>query len=186
FILGFNVKTDEDAARLAKDEGVPIISDKIIYHLIDMYEESHAKIKQEIENQNVQSLIWPCKLRVLKGYVFRASKPAIFGVEVLAGKLKTKASFLTKDGKEVGEVKGIQIEKENANELTAGKQGAISVDSVTIGRQISEGDFIYVAMHEENFRKLKEHKELLKKDEIDVLKELAEIMRSNVKETWGL
>ncbi|MBI2040566.1 MAG: translation initiation factor IF-2 [DPANN group archaeon] len=184
FILGFNVKTDEDAARLAKDEGVPIISDKIIYHLIDMYEEAHDKIKQEIENQNVQSLIWPCKLRVLKGYVFRASKPAIFGVEVLAGKLKTKASFLTKDGKEVGEVNGIQIEKENANELAAGKQGAISVAGVTIGRQIGEGDFIYVAMHEENFRKLKEHKELLKKEEIDVLKDIAEIKRK-IKPTWG-
>ncbi len=186
FILGFNVKTDEDAARLAKEEGVPVISDKIIYHLIDVYEETFAKIKQEIENQNVQSLTWPCKLHVMKGYVFRASKPAIFGVEVIAGRLKTKASFMTKEGKEAGEVKGMQIEKENASELKAGQQGAISVDGVTIGRQINEGDFIYVAMTEDNFRKLKEHKDLLNKNEIGALKELAEIMRKNVKETWGL
>ncbi len=186
FVLGFNVKVDEDAAKLAKDEGVPILADKIIYHLIDTYEETYNKIKQEIENQNVQSLMWPCKLQFLKGYVFRASKPAIFGVEIIAGRLHTKASFLTKEGKEVGEVKGIQVEKENVDVLTVGKQGAISVDGVTIGRQINEGDILYAAMSENNFRKLKEHRELLNKNEIDALKEIAEIMRKNVKETWGL
>jgi translation initiation factor 5B len=186
FVLGFNVRVDEDAKRLADERNVTVIAEKIIYHLIDKYEEKAMNIKSDLEKKKLEGLVWPCKLHVLKGYVFRASKPAVFGVEILAGKLKTKAEFLTKDGKEIGEVKGIEVEKEKMTEVGAGKQAAISVDGVTVGRQINEGDTLYVAMTEENFRKLKAQKDKLNKTEIDALKEIAEIKRKVGKGTWGI
>ncbi len=186
FVLGFNVKVDDDAKRLADERNVTVIAEKIIYHLIDKYEEKSMNIKAELEKKKLEGLVWPCKLQVLKGYVFRASKPAVFGVEILAGKLRTKAEFLTKDGKEIGEVKGIEVEKEKMTEVGAGKQAAISVDGVTVGRQINEGDTLHVAMTEDNFRKLKEQKDKLNKTEIDALKEIAEIKRKTGKGTWGI
>ncbi len=186
FVLGFNVRVDEDAKKLAAENNVTVLAEKIIYHLIDKYEEKSMSIKSELEKRKLEGLAWPCKLQVLKGYVFRASKPAVFGVEILAGKLKTKAEFLTTEGKEVGEVKGIEVEKEKMTEVGAGKQAAISVDGVTVGRQVNEGDTLYVAMTEDNFRKLKEQRAKLNKGEIDTLKEIAEIKRKTGKGTWGI
>jgi hypothetical protein len=59
------------------------------------------------------------------------------------------------------------------------------MDNITMGRQLNEGDIVYVIIPEEDFRKLKELKKLLKNDEIALLKETAEIMRKN-NPTWGI
>jgi translation initiation factor 5B len=62
---------------------------------------------------------------------------------------------------------------------------AVSMDNVTIGRQLNEGDVLYVAVPEDDFRKLKAMRKLLSREEIELLKELADIMRKN-NPTWGV
>jgi len=186
FVLGFNVKVDEGVQKEAEKAGVKILADNVIYHLIEKFSEEVEKKKSELEKEKLEGLVWPAKFKILKGFVFRASKPAIFGVEVLAGKLRPKVSLLTKDGREIGEVKGIEDEGKKILELKPGEKAALSVDGITVGRQVQENDVLYAAMPENNFRMLKERKEILSKVEIDVLKELAEIKRKHTKETWGL
>jgi translation initiation factor 5B len=185
FVLGFNIPVDVDARALAEKEGVTILTDNVIYHLIDKFEEMILKKKSDTEKAALEGLIWPAKFRILPGFVFRQTKPAVFGIEVLSGKVKTKFPLLTSDGREIGEIKNIENEGQKLDELPAGQRAAISVDGITVGRQVKEGDILFVAVDEESFRKLKAKKELITKSEIDCLKEIAELRRKQ-KPTWGL
>lgn len=185
FVLGFNIKADDDAASEAQRLGVTILTDNIVYHLIEKFEQALITKKAEIEKKKLEGLTWPARFRILPGYTFRASHPAVFGVEVIAGKLKPRVSLLTKEGKEIGDIKEIESEGKKLEELKAGEKAAISVEGLTIGRQVREGDTLMVAMNEANFRLLKDRKEVLSKAEIDILKELAAIKRKE-KQTWGL
>ena len=40
-----------------------------------------------------------CKFQFLKGYVFRRNDPAVFGAEILIGKLRQKVSVMNEHGK---------------------------------------------------------------------------------------
>ena len=60
-----------------------------------------------------------------------------------------------------------------------------SLTKVTVGRQINEGDTLYSAVPEEDFRKLKELKKYLSQEEKEILKEIASIMREK-NPVWGI
>jgi len=185
FVLGFNVDADEEAFRLADEKKITIITDKVVYRLLERYEKHVKERKRLIELEKLAGLTWPAKFRVLPGFVFRQSHPAIFGVEVIAGKLRPKVGIMNSEGKELAEIKTIESEGKKIEELKAGEKAAISVEGITIGRQVKEGDILFVAVSEEDFKKLKERKELLSQAEINILKEIAEIKRRE-KTTWGL
>ena len=61
----------------------------------------------------------------------------------------------------------------------------MSMDGVTLGRQVDEGDFLYTDIPENDFKKLKELQKHLSKMEINVLKEIAEIKRRS-NPVWGV
>jgi translation initiation factor 5B len=121
----------------------------------------------------------------LRGYVFRQSNPAVIGVHIQKGTLKTGTPLMTKDGRELTVVKGLQHEQENVDKAEKGKQVAASLPNVIIGRQIHEGDILYSSIPEEHFRTYKDYKEYLSNDEKELLKEIAQIMRNN-NPTWGI
>ena len=58
-----------------------------------------------------------------------------------------------------------------------GQEVAISLPKITFGRQVKEDQVLYSAISEQEFRKLKENKKVLTKDEITVLQEIAQIKR---------
>ncbi len=70
-------------------------------------------------------------------------------------------------------------------ELAKGRESAISVDGITIGRNAEGGDELYTDISEHEFRKLKSKKEFLSADEISILKKIAEIKRKE-NDTWGI
>jgi translation initiation factor 5B len=154
-ILAFNVKVLPDAEEEAKNNGVQIFQEKIIYHLVDNYlswlkSQSEAKIEQEFAN-----LVKPAKIRILEGYVFRRAKPAIVGVEVLAGKIKPKLALIRGgDGEEVGEILQIQEKGQTLSEATKGMQVAISLDKPMVGRHIFEKDILYAKVPEQHVKAL--------------------------------
>ncbi len=92
---------------------------------------------------------------------------------------------MTRSGKRLAAVKGIQADKESVDKLEKGKQAAISVPNITIGRQINENDILYADIPEEDFKKFKRYKEYLKEDQKMVLKEIAEIKRES-NPVWGI
>ncbi len=185
FVLGFNVKIHDAAEKLAKEYKIPVMINAVIYKLIERYEEEVERKKHEEDLKKLASLAWPAKFKILSGCVFRQSNPAIFGVEILFGKLKPGVRVLNEDLKRVGEVKNIEDKGEKLEELKQGSQAAVSVKGLVIGRSAKEDDVLYVDMSEESFRAWKENKRFLNGGEIEVLKELAEKHRKT-NPSWGL
>ena len=173
-ILGFNAQLNPD---VRVPENVNVITGNVIYKIIEDFEKWQAEQKKLLESKEMDYLAKPCKIALLKGYVFRQNNPAVVGVEIIAGVLKSGIQLMKKDGNALTYVKSIQHEQETIEKAEKGKQAAVSLPDVTIGRQLHEGDILYSVIPEEQFRKYKEYKGLLSQEEIDVLKEIAEIMR---------
>jgi translation initiation factor 5B len=142
-------------------------------------------MQKEIELKELSKLVRPCKFTFLKGYIFRQNNPAIVGVEIEVGQIRSGDPIMTIEGKALTTVKSMQEGQENVGLAGQGKQLAMAMDGVTIGRQINEGDFLYTDIPEEDFKKLKELKKHLSKTEMEVLKEIAEIKRKN-NPVWGV
>lgn len=180
-ILGFNVEIDQSI----KNDKVKILTNNIIYKLIEQYKEWTESENKRLESIELQGLIKPSKIEYLRNYTFRANNPAIIGSEVLVGELKTGTPIMKEDGIVLAEVKSIQQNKESVSMIKKGIQAAISLPGLTVGRQIAEGDIFYSAIPENDFRKLKGLTKYLSRDEVYVLREIAEIMRKK-NPVWGI
>ena len=184
-ILGFNVKIAPELQDFIKTKGFAIITNTIIYQIIEEYEKYQQSLQQKGELRELAAIVRPCKFSILKGYIFRQNNPAVVGVEIEIGKIKTGDPIMNIEGKRITFVKSLQENQEAVTEASQGKQVALAMDGVTIGRQINEGDYLYTDISEENFKKLKELKKHLSAREIEVLKEVAEIKRRE-SPLWGM
>jgi len=177
-ILAFNVSGESS-------DKIKVITSSIIYQIIEDYEkwkEEQTKLK---EKQELSKVTYPCRIEIMKGYVFRQSNPLVTGVSVQVGKLKAGMPLMNKEGKEITQVKGLQEDQKSISEAEKGKEVACSMSDVTMGRQVNEGDILYSSLSEEDFQKLKEFKHLLEKEDIELLKEIALIRRKN-NPVWGI
>jgi translation initiation factor 5B len=179
-LIGFNVIMLSQPAPHVK-----VITGDIIYRLIEQFQEWQNEEKKKAEAKKLEDLIKPCKIKVLRGYVFRQNNPAVVGIEVLAGVLKNGMPLMKKDGKPLTEVKAIQDKQENLQEAKKEQQVAVSLPNVTIGRQLLEEDILYSAVPEHHFKSFRENKKLLTSMDIELLKEIADIMRKD-NPTWGI
>jgi len=171
-ILAFNVKTLEDSKNLAKDFGIKIFENGVIYRLIDEYKEwCLQKREREIE-ELLKTVARPCEVKFLHGCVFRQFKPAIFGVEVLRGVLKTGVAMKRKDGKIIGKVKEIQKEGQSIQEARKGDKVAVSMNEPVVGRHIKEGDVLFSFISDEDRRILREISDRLGEDEKELLQNI--------------
>lgn len=177
-VLGFNVKL------LEKTKELKIITHDIIYAILDDYEIFKEKQVKSKQAKDLQKITRPAKILLMKGYVFRQSNPAVVGVDVVAGTIKQGMPF-EKMSKKVTEIKSIQLDGKNIQEAPKGKQVAVSLTNVTVGRQVNSGDILYSHLSEEEFRKLKKLKKFLTGDEIMLLKEIAQYKRVD-NPTWGI
>ena len=176
-IVGFNIKN-------LKEE-VSVITSNVIYEIIEKLVKWREGKRREEEEANLKNLIRPCKIYIMPNFVFRQSNPAVVGIEVLKGTLKANMSLMNGTGKRVTEVKSIQEDGKNVGLAEKGKQVAISLPGVIIGRQVVEGQVLISDLTEEEFRKLKGMKSFLNSDEIELLKEIAESKRKQ-NPLWGV
>lgn len=176
-VLGFNVKGDSTST-------VKVITGNIIYKILDDFVEWQNQKKIDIKTAELDNITKPAKIELLSGYVFRQSNPAVMGVEILMGTLKV-GSNLMKDGKQITLAKQIQSENKPVSEVEKGKQVALSMPGVLVGRQIEEGDILYTVLTEKEFRKYKEFKDYIEGDTKVLLREIADIMRRN-NPVWGV
>jgi translation initiation factor 5B len=176
-VLGFNVRVLDEAWEESRGSGIPIIYSDIIYRLIEEYQKWVKEEKERMKKDALLRLTWPGKLKVLDGYVFRASKPAIFGVEVVGGRVKKGYRLMGKDGSPVGEIREIQKEKEKVEEARSGDQLAISCDGITIGKNVEEGDILYTYMTVDELKKWEAQPSMLGPDEKEVLEEINRKLR---------
>ena len=184
-ILAFNVRILPDAEEEATAQGIPIFKSDVIYHLLEDYlrwsdEQRSSGVKAELD-----LLVRPCKARIMQGFVFRRSNPAIVGLEILSGRIKAKSPLITKSGKRLGNALKIQDKGTDILEAKPGMQVAVSIEDGVVGRNIDEGDILYTDVPERHLKIImtKFPGELTESDH-ESIKELIEIKRRE-NPVWG-
>ncbi len=172
-IFAFNVSIDKTAEEESKARGVKIFQNNVIYRLVEEYELWMKDQQEKIRKQKLESITLPGRILLLKGFVFRASNPAILGVEILAGSVKAGVTLL-KDNKDVGTIKEIQREGQTIEKAMKGERVALSIEGPTVGRQIREGDELFVKISENDFLIMQELSDIVSQEEISLAKEILE------------
>jgi len=183
-IFAFNIKILPEAKEEQANTNITIFLEDVIYTIMENYDEWIEKKKAEIEQSRRKEFIHPGMIRFLPEYVFRVSHPAVIGVRVLSGRIKTGMRLMKNDGNIVGTIKGIQSENKPIEEAIQGQEVAISIEGVTIGRQIKGEDILFTDIPASDAKKLRDM-DVLNIDEKDVLNKIFEIKRKNDK-FWGM
>lgn len=184
-ILGFNVSFNKDAEDYNQSAAVKILTNQVIYRLIEEFSTWLSDAKKEQDKTELNRLTRPCKMEIMRNHTFRQSNPAIVGMDIQIGIARTGMPLMKKDGEKLTTVKSMKEQEDSFPIIKAPKQLAVALDNVTMGRQLHEGDVLYSFIIESEFRALKEYQKHLSKVEIDLLKEIADIMRKK-NPLWGV
>jgi len=183
-IFAFNVKLLPEAKEELLTSNLKIFNKDVIYTIMENYDEWIEKKKAEIELKRRKDYIHPGMIKILPEYIFRVSNPAIVGIRVLTGRIKNEMKLMNDEGRFIGRIKGMQSENQSVNEATQGEEVAISIEGITVGRQIKKDDILYTDIPEKDAKKLKEMN-VLNVDEKDLLNMIFDIKRKNEK-FWGM
>ncbi|PNX49463.1 MAG: translation initiation factor IF-2 [Thermoplasmata archaeon M9B1D] len=155
-IFAFNVKILPDAKEELSNADITIFNEDVIYTIMENYDEWIEKKKAMLERERRQEFTHPGMLKFLPEYVFRVSHPAVFGVRIIGGRIKTGIRLMKEDGKVLGSIKGIQSENKSIEEAIQGQEVAISIEGVTVGRQLKGGDILYTEIPASDAKKLRD------------------------------
>ena len=187
-ILAFSVEVLDDARQLAEQEDVKLFEDDVIYQLVEEYDDHVTEIEESQQEQILENITRPAKFRVLPDHTFRQNDPAVVGVEVLSGELRRNVNVVKWDGndaKRIGRLKSLQDAGEDVDSARTGEQLAASIDGPTVGRQIEEGDDLWVEIPEKHAKILEQElKEEISVDEREALSMYLENHR-NRDPFWG-
>jgi len=175
-LFGFNVKVFDEAREEAHNSNVPLIWSNVIYKLAEEYEEWVAEEKAREKKELETELPWPAKIKVLRGHFFRLSKPAVFGVEILEGKLRKGSSLMNAEGVVLGQIKNIQSEGHSIDEATQGAKVAISSPEIILNKDVVEDEDVYVSMHKKQIFTWEEKKDSLTEKEQEILAKIKDIV----------
>ncbi|MDC0962849.1 translation initiation factor IF-2 [Euryarchaeota archaeon] len=176
-----DILADAETEIEKSENGVKYISSDIIYRILEEREEWVEKRTKELEDESREVVVYPGRIKFLPDHTFRASKPAVIGVRVLAGRIHV-GQHLLKEGVRIGRIKSIRSGQDSMKEALQGAEVAVAIDGVTVGRQLEENDMMLVdvpASHAKKLRKMD-----LSAAEEEVLEELMEIHRKD-DHFWG-
>lgn len=176
-IFAFNVKVLPDAKDEALSKKIPIFYNNIIYRIVEEYHEWVEKMKLEERQKELSTLILPGAIRILPGYIFRKSEPAIFGVEVVFGRIKPGYPLMKENGFVVGVIQQIQEMGKPLSEAIKGQSVAVSVKGdIYIGRNVKENEILYVKIPEDHVKiLLTKYKSELAQEEFMFLEKLSKL-----------
>jgi len=185
-ILAFNVKVLPSAAEELKNLEVKLFSADVIYQLTEDYEEWLKAAEERRREQWLEAIIHPAKIRIIPKLVFRYSKPAIAGIEVLGGTVKKDYSLMREDGTPIGKVESMQDKGDNLKSASKGSKVAMAIKEAVFDRDFEEGETLYVNIPEKHYKILEtELKGKLSEDELDILQEIVDIKRKE-EPSWGI
>jgi translation initiation factor 5B len=176
-----DILTDAQTEIDNSENGVKYISSDIIYRILEEREEWVEQRTKELEEESREVVVYPGRIKFLPDHTFRASKPAVIGVRILAGRIHV-GQHLLKEGSRIGRIKSIRSGQDSMKEAMQGAEVAVAIDGVTVGRQLEENDIMLVdipASHAKKLRKMD-----LSAAEEEVLEELIEIHRKD-DHFWG-
>jgi translation initiation factor 5B len=181
-IIGFNVQFLSEAQEAAASSDVGVKVGDVIYSLIQDTEDWLSKRRMQLDEGRKQRMPMPAKISILPQYIFRAAKPVIVGVKIHSGRIKVGDSLIKADGRFAGTVRSIR-EGENSKQFAdAPAEVAVSIDGVTLNRQIFPEEPLYVDIPESVVKELRNNP--LDKDTMSTLDEIIQIKRKeNI--FWG-
>ena len=184
-ILGFNIDILPDAISEIQKTSVPVFQSDVIYSILENYDTWVDEQRMKMEQERLEAVIRPGAIRILPDCVFRQSKPAIVGVQVIGGVIRTQVPLIRDDGAVAGIIKGIQEHNENIGSATVGMEVAVAIDGPTVGRQIHEGDILYVNIPEKHARIVEQElMPRLAEDERETMENFLDIKRKK-EPFWG-
>ncbi|WP_370571673.1 translation initiation factor IF-2 [Methanomethylovorans sp.] len=177
-LVGFNVKILPDAKEKAQLSNIRLFVNDVIYRLIDDYKDWIEEQKELSEKNISETIIKPAVFQIMRDCVFRQSKPAVVGVKIRSGIVRTNTEITNADGVVVGKIKGLQLRGENIGTARTGMEVAMAIEGPTVGRQIKEEDILYVNVPERH-AKILEHEicDSLSADEVEALDAFLDIKR---------
>ncbi len=183
-LLVFNAPISKEAENEVSNTGVKMFSNQVVYRLIEEYQEWVEDTKKNKDAAQRMEIPFPAKFMILPNCVFHATKPAIVGVRVLAGKVRGGLNLIKKDGTDAGKIRSLRDGEEVLKDASQGDEVAMAIDGVTVGRQIDVEDVIYVELLESTIRQFLKNTEL-NEDEKMTLQEYLEIKRKS-DPFWGM
>jgi len=172
-ILGFNVEVLPDAERELEQSEVTLFHDDVIYQLVEDYEEHVEEMQRAQQKTILDKIVRPARFRILDDHTFRQSDPAVVGVEIMSGTIKNNTNAAKFDNNEpdrVGELSGIQAQGDDVEEARAGERVSVAIDGPTVGRQIEEGDELWIELPEKHAKILEQElNEEIPADELEAL-----------------
>ena len=181
-IVAFNVPITPDAKEYLLSSDVGVISGGVIYSIVNEASEWLKKKKEDLLEQRKRDYSIPSKFIILPQYIFRSTKPVIVGISVQAGRLKVGDKLIRSDGRFAGTVKSIRENDTSKQFVDAPAEVAVSIEGVTLNRQIFPEEPIYVDIQESVVPLLR--KEKLDDDTMQTLEEIINIKRKENK-FWG-
>ncbi len=179
-VIGFGVDMLQDAKDEALKSNVQVFQGNVIYRLLEDYINWVKKQRSISDKEGLEAIVRAGSFMLMRGCVFRQSKPAIVGVKILGGRIKSGISVIKENGVKVGIIKGIQEHGENIAEAVAGKEVAISIEGPIVGRQIKEGDLLYVDIPKKHAKILgHELRDTIPVDELETLEAFLEIKKKS-------
>ena len=183
-VFGFNTPVNSSAVTFQrKNKEYQIITSEIIYELVDNYKEWKEELEKKKRMEALSSIARPGKFRIMPDHVFRSSKPAVVGVEIVDGAVSPNSKFMTKDGERLGTIKAVQEGGESIDLAEKGSEVAVSLTNVQVGRQVEEGETYYTDLEKEDYKKIQEMMEYISDNELNTLSEIVEI-KDNKNPRW--
>lgn len=170
-VFAFNVRIPNEITIEANNLGIKIFHSNVIYRLNEEYEKWKKDEQKREKSEMLVKYIYPAKIVIIPGYIFRINKPAIVGVEVLGGILKPDTPLMDENGKNVGEVQSIQESNRSLDKAEKGAKVALAIKSATVGRDIFEQQVLFSAVPVEQIYKLQD-----KFEDKKLLEEIKKIM----------
>ncbi len=181
-VLAFNVPILADALAEGEAGLVRIFRADVIYRILEEYDAWRQELRNALAARRRLETAHPAKFRVLPGFVFRHSHPAVVGIRVLGGRLRAGVRVMHLNGKEVGVLKALQKENASVSDAGTGEELAASIEGAVVGRNLSEGDELLVQLPESAARALR-HAELAPEEEA-ILEEVVRLRRQS-EPFWG-
>lgn len=186
-IIAFNVNILPSAEDELNDQNIMVFQDRVIYQLTEDYLNWVNSAKERQKKAKLASIIRPSKIRIMPKLVFRHSKPAIAGVEIMSGIIEKSVTLINDKGHVVGRVESMEDNGENLPKVSRGSQVAMAIGDAVFEKDFEEGDVLYVDMSERNFFAINnELKDKLLDDEILTMEELQEIKQETEDSNWGV
>ena len=187
-ILGFNVDVLPDAEEALEHTDVRLFDDDVIYQLVEEYEAYVDELERAQQETVLDKITKPARFRILQDHTFRQNDPAVVGVEVLSGTVQNNRPVAKFEGSEpnrVGTLSGIQHQGDDVDSAQAGERVSIAIDGPTVGRQIEEGDELWIELPEKHAKILEQElASEIRADEIEALKAYLE-KRRKTDPFWG-